>query len=141
MIKSKPRVILDTNLLISRALTLKSVTANAVRTIIEHCHIIVSQATMDEFATVLCRIGSKGYIKEKESYDLILAYKEIVEWIPIIEHVQICRDPKDDKFLDLAINGKAEYIITGDQDLLVLHPFKDTKILPHSEFIKTLLLS
>lgn len=139
MTNTKLRVILDTNLLISRALTPSSVTASAVRMIIDHCHLLVSQATMDEFATVLNRIHSKGFIQQNEALALIHAYKELVEWVPIIEHVKECRDPKDDKFLELAVNGKAEYLITGDQDLLVLHPFKNTKILNPKDFIDLLL--
>lgn len=139
MTSTKPRVILDTNLLVSRALTPSSVTASAVRMIIDHCHLLVSQATMDEFATVLNRIQSKGFVKQDEALVLIRAYKELVEWVPIIERVAECRDPKDDKFLELAVNGKAEYIITGDQDLLVLHPFRDTKILTTKDFIDLLL--
>ena len=94
---------------------------------------------MDELALVLARIQTKGYIKQAETLQLIHAYKEIVEWVPIIERVQACRDPKDDKFLELAVNGEAEYIITGDKDLLVLHPFNNTKILSTKEFIETLL--
>ncbi|MEM1223244.1 MAG: putative toxin-antitoxin system toxin component, PIN family [Verrucomicrobiota bacterium] len=139
MTDSKPRVVLDTNLLISRALTPSSLTASAVRLIIDHCNLMVSQATMDEFATTLTRVQSKGYVKQDEALALITAYKEMVEWIPIIEHVQECRDPKDDKFLDLAINGGAEYIITGDKDLLVLHPFRGTDILTAKDFLAKIL--
>ena len=70
---------------------------------------------------------------------LITAYKEMVEWIPIIERVEECRDPKDDKFLELAINGNAEYLITGDKDLLVLDPFRETHILSAKDFIAKIL--
>lgn len=96
---------------------------------------------MDEFATVLYRIQTKGYIEQEDSLALLTAYKEMVEWVPIIERVQECRDPKDDKFLELAANGKAEYIITGDQDLLVLNPFRNTKIITAKDFITTILSS
>ncbi len=138
--KPKPRVIIDTNLLVSRALTPDSITASAVRMIIDHCHLLVSQATMDELVLVLMRIQSKGYIKQDETLQIIHAYKELVEWVPIIERVQVCRDPKDDKFLELAVNGNAEYLVTGDKDLLVLHPFKETKILTTKDFIDMLLM-
>lgn len=139
MTDSKPRVILDTNLLISRALTPSSLTASAVRLIIDHSDLLVSQATMDEFATTLNRVQTKGYVKQDEAIALITAYKEMVEWIPIIERVKECRDPKDDKFLELAINGHAEYLITGDKDLLVLDPFRDTHILSAKDFIAKIL--
>lgn len=136
----RPKVILDTNLLISRALTPNSLTASAVRMIIDHCDLLVSQATMDEFATVLTRVQSKGYVKQDEALLLITAYKELVEWVPIIERVQECRDPKDDKFLELAVNGHADYLITGDQDLLVLHPFRGVSILTAKDFIASILI-
>ncbi|MCA6518021.1 MAG: putative toxin-antitoxin system toxin component, PIN family [Pseudanabaena sp. M110S1SP2A07QC] len=45
------------------------------------------------------------------------------------------RYPKDDKFLELAVNGKADYLITGDKDLLVLHPFRDIEIINPSDFL------
>lgn len=134
------RVILDTNLLISRALTPSSLTASAVRLIVDHCDLLASQATMDEFSQTLARVQSKGYVKQDEALMLITAYKEMVEWVPIIERVQRCRDPKDDKFLELALNGQADYIITGDKDLLVLHPFRDTEILTAKDFITKMLV-
>ena len=139
MTDSKPHVILDTNLLISRALTPNSLTASAIRLIIDRCDLLVSQATMDEFATTLNRVQTKDYITQDEAIALITAYKEMVEWVPIIQRVQECRDPKDDKFLELAINGNAEYLITGDKDLLVLDPFRGTHILSAKDFIAKIL--
>ena len=51
-----------------------------------------------------------------------------------------CRDPKDDKFLELALNGKATHIVSGDEDLLVLHPFRGIPILTphHNSFLVAL---
>ena len=53
------------------------------------------------------------------------------------EAIAECRDPKDNKYLELAVAGQAECIITGDQDLLVLHPFKGIDILTVQEFLAT----
>jgi len=53
----------------------------------------------------------------------------------ILERVDLCRDEKDNKFLEVAINGKADYLITGDNDLLVLRPFQDVKIMTVNEFL------
>jgi predicted nucleic acid-binding protein len=58
--------------------------------------------------------------------------------VEITENVQECRDPKDDKVLELALNGKAQYIISGDRDLLVLHPFRDVIVTTADEFLKTI---
>ncbi|WP_421657139.1 putative toxin-antitoxin system toxin component, PIN family [Leptothermofonsia sp. ETS-13] len=57
--------------------------------------------------------------------------------VEITENVQEYRDPKDDKVLELALNGEAQYIISGDRDLLVLHPFRDVLVITADEFLKT----
>ncbi|MFN8995035.1 MAG: putative toxin-antitoxin system toxin component, PIN family [Pseudomonadota bacterium] len=49
--------------------------------------------------------------------------------------VTLSRDPKDDRFLEVALNGDADLLITGDQDLLVLHPFQSTTIITPAEFL------
>jgi predicted nucleic acid-binding protein len=51
--------------------------------------------------------------------------------------VVACRDPNDDKFLALALAIQADCIITGDQDLLVLHPFREIPILTAANFLNT----
>jgi predicted nucleic acid-binding protein len=57
------------------------------------------------------------------------------EIVTIIESITACRDRKDDKFLEVAVNGKSDYLITGDRDLLVLHPFRNIPIITPIEFI------
>jgi predicted nucleic acid-binding protein len=54
------------------------------------------------------------------------------------EEVRACRDIKDDKFLELAVSGRASYIIMGDSDLLVLHPFRNTAIVTPAEFLQAI---
>ena len=51
------------------------------------------------------------------------------------ERIRACRDPNDDKFLEVAVSGKAHYLIMCDQDLLVLHPFRGTPILKPAAFM------
>jgi predicted nucleic acid-binding protein len=51
-----------------------------------------------------------------------------------IKKIVVCRDVKDNKFLELAVSGNADIIITGDQDLLVLNPFQDIKITTPENF-------
>lgn len=55
------------------------------------------------------------------------------------EQINECRDPKDNKYLELAVAGEVECIITGDEDLLVLNPFRGIKILTVQEFLESLL--
>jgi hypothetical protein len=54
------------------------------------------------------------------------------------EPLSICRDPKDDKFLELAVAGKADVIVSGDDDLLVLDPFREIRIVPARAFLQML---
>ena len=63
--------------------------------------------------------------------DLMLLRGEAVE--PRIE-LKACRDPKDDKFLDVAVEGRADALVSGDQDLLILHPFQGIPIIEPAEF-------
>ena len=60
--------------------------------------------------------------------------------VEVIEKVQECRDPKDEKILELALNGGAEYIISGDKDLLVLNSFRDVKIVTAEKLLRTVKL-
>ncbi len=53
----------------------------------------------------------------------------------IQETVRVCRDPKDDKFLELAVNGRADCIVSGDDDLLVPNPFRGVDVLTPSDFL------
>jgi putative PIN family toxin of toxin-antitoxin system len=56
-------------------------------------------------------------------------------WIEPIETISACRDSKDDKFLEVAINGSASCIVSGDEDLLLLNPFRGVPILTPRDFL------
>ena len=58
------------------------------------------------------------------------------ELVPITERIVACRDPTDDKFLELALNGSADLILTGDDDLLVLTPFRGIPIVAAATFVQ-----
>jgi len=63
----------------------------------------------------------------------VLAAAEVVF---ITERIVACRDPKDDKFLELAVNGRADLIISGDVDLLALDPFRGVPIVTPAAFVR-----
>ena len=56
-------------------------------------------------------------------------------WSTTTERITACRDPKDDKFLELAVNGHADLIVSGDADLLTLNPFQGTPIVTPADFV------
>ncbi|OGR24395.1 MAG: putative toxin-antitoxin system toxin component, PIN family [Desulfuromonadaceae bacterium GWB2_53_15] len=97
---------------------------------------LVSRETFDELRRVLSY--PKFSLSSKEIRTIIdaeiLPYFEVVEIKSEIRDV--CRDPHDDKFLAVAANGMASWLITGDKDLLVLQVYRQTKIITPGEFLK-----
>ena len=60
----------------------------------------------------------------------------MAELVPITYRIRAGRDPKDDKFIELAVNGSASFTITGDKDLLALDPFRDIAIITPAGFLR-----
>ena len=122
------RLVVDTNVLISRLLSPRSVAARAVDLAIAEGRLLVSEATLSELARVLARPKFDRYVDIQERQEFILHLGTLVEMVTILQRFQASRDPKDDMFLDVAINGQASTIITGDEDLLALDPFMKIRI-------------
>jgi len=89
-----------------------------------------------EINDVLRRAEFKKYVTEALRVEFLAALLRDAELVAITEHVKECRDPRDDKFLSLAVNGKADCIVSGDKDLLELNPFRGIPIIPPAEFIE-----
>lgn len=130
-----PRLIFDTNILISRMLLPDSLPAQAVRKGLQEGQVLVSDHTMMELAEVLSRRKFDNYVSIEDRQEFFQVLGRIVEKVPIIKVVRECRDPKDDKFLELAVNGKADVLLTGDQDLLSFQRFHNTKIITVEEYL------
>jgi putative PIN family toxin of toxin-antitoxin system len=130
-----PRLVFDTNILISHLLIPTSIPGQAVRKGLHTGRLIVSDDTLNELAAVISRPKFDRYISLQNRKDFFRFLGRVVERVTIIRNIQACRDPNDDKFLELAVNGQAETIITGDQDLLALHPFRSIQIITPSEFL------
>ncbi len=67
----------------------------------------------------------------------LAAYKNAVLWIDIAHAITDCRDAKGNKFLEVAVSANASHLISGDNDLLVLHPYNDVQILTPADFLTT----
>jgi uncharacterized protein len=133
--KASERVVVDTNALISRLLLPGSIPGRAVRKAVDEAQLLASEDTMNELAEVLARAKFDPYITLGERQEFLRLYGRIAECVPIVHIVRACRDPKDDKFLELAVNGGAQLIITGDADLLALHPFRGIDILAPATYL------
>lgn len=130
------RIVVDTNTLVSRLLLPESTPALAVRKAVDSGRLLVSETTMLELVEVLGRSKFDRYISIEDRRAFFQLLVRISELVPIHYAIHACRDVKDDKFLELAVNGQAHCIITGDTDLLDLHPFQGISILSPSEFLK-----
>ena len=78
---------------------------------------------------MLSRLRFARYLDEDQITGFLARINRSWQEVHILQTIQICCIPKDDKFLELAVNGEASYIITGDKDLLDLHPFQGTQII------------
>ncbi len=122
------RVVFDTNALVSRLLLPASIPAQAVRKAVETARLLVSSATLDELVEVLSRKKFDPYVTVAERQEFLRQLAHVAEIVEIVHSVRACRDPRDDKFLEVALNGNAEWIVTGDRDLLALDPFRGIAI-------------
>ena len=130
-----PGLVFDTNTLISGLLLPSSQPARAVKKGIHEGKIMVSGDTLNELAEVLSRAIFDRYISLENRKEYFRYFARIVEKIEIIRRINSCRDPKDNKFLEVAINGQAEIIITGDKDLLILHPYHSIQIVTPAQYL------
>ena len=135
MPKKIKRVIIDTNLWISFLIT-NNLNILSELFLFERFQIIFSDELFNEFLDVARRSKFKKYFDEKSVQLLIENISEKLEFIEVASAITICRDLKDNFILALSIDGNADYIVTGDKDLLSLNGFKGKKIITINEFIK-----
>ena len=128
--------VLDTNLLISRLLVPSGTAAKAVNHALERGILLVSEATLQELATVLARSKFDPYVSREDRQQFIRLLGGVARVVAIPAPIRACRDPKDDKFLEVAVHGEARAIITGDADLLDLDPFHRIRILRPADFLQ-----
>jgi uncharacterized protein len=129
-------VVVDTNVFVSRLLRFDSVPGRAVEKAIHNSILLVSQATMAELADVLAQAKFDRYVTIEQRLQFIRLIAQVGKFVPIVHPVRECRDPKDDKFLEVALNGRADAILTGDGDLLRMNPWRGVEIVAPSDYLK-----
>ena len=132
--KSK-RIILDTNLWISFLIS-KNLTEidNLVQT--KDTTLIFSNESLEEFIEVVNRPRFEKYFSKKDIEKLLDIFDQFAELIKVKSEIDICRDPKDNFLLNLAIDGKVDYLVAGDKDLLILEKIKKTKIITFRNLVE-----
>ncbi|PZV27517.1 MAG: putative toxin-antitoxin system toxin component, PIN family [Snowella sp.] len=132
----KPNLVLDTNIIVSAILSKTGKPRQTLDKAQDISQVLMSNSVLEEIEMVLLRPKFDKYISQLERRFFLTNFLKTVEFIAETEVVTICRDPKDDKILNLALSGQAEYIISGDQDLLVLNPFQGIQIITIDTFLK-----
>ena len=129
------RLVIDTNVFISAVVLPRSVPRQAVDKALHDDIVLLSESTMHELTEVLCRPKFDRYIRVEARALFLAQLASVAEFVPIIQLIRECRDPKDDKFLEVALNGRADVIITGDTDLLKMNPWQETAILAPAGYL------
>jgi putative PIN family toxin of toxin-antitoxin system len=129
------RVVIDTGVFISAAIKSQTAPNIAVHQAEQRGVLLKSQATEAELMDVIDRPYLARLIASAARHRLV-QLMATAELVTITERLAACRDPKDDKFLELAVNGRADLILTGDSDLLVLNPFRGISIVAPVSFAR-----
>lgn len=136
MTNSLRRFVLDTNVIISAVFFPKGLPRQAMDWAGQNGKILASESTFAELSEVLLRPRFERFASLATREAVLLDFARSAEFVEIRESIVACRDPKDNQYLTLAVNGGASYIVTGDEDLLVLNPFRQIPILTARSFLE-----
>lgn len=129
------RVVFDTNVIVSALLFEQSEPGQAFYWTLDHAEFLISQPVIEELNEVLSRKKFDRYLHWDERELFLKALLKESKFVEPDQQIRECRDPKDDKFLELAVCGNASHLVTGDSDLLDLHPFREIEILSPAHFL------
>lgn len=131
------RVVIDTNVLISAALLDDSVPARARNHAVRYGQLIATEQTFAELVGRLVAPKFDRHVSRATREILLQRLQPIIEIVPVIQAVSVCRNPHDDMVLEAAVNGRADVIVTGDKDLLALHPFMGIAIVTPADYLSS----
>jgi len=132
---SKPFFIVDTNCFISANRIKNPTSAHAFNKVLLSGRIALSDSILNEYTEVLYREKLDKYLDETKRQNALIQIKKNSIFFSPTETITDCGDPKDNKFLELALASRAFCIISGDAHLLVLHPFRGIPILSPADFL------
>ncbi len=135
---SNARYVFDTNVLVSALIFEESKPGQAFRYALQNGQVLLSLPVLEETAEVMSREKLGRYVTAEDRDEFLQALVGRARFIEPAAQIRICRDPKDDKFLELAISGAAAHVISGDDDLLTLSPFRGIEILTPHDFLSRL---
>lgn len=126
---SEIRAVIDTGVAVRAVLLPRSVPRQAFDLAAAWGRLLASVATVAELDEVLRRPKFDKYVPREKRLEFLAALVREAEVVEVLKIITECRDPKDNKFLELAVSGGASHILSGDADLLALHPFQGVAII------------
>lgn len=129
------RVIINTNLWINFLITKDFAKLDKI-IFSRQSVLIFSQELLDEFLEVVKRPKFKRFFSNTDIEELLETIDEYADFVKVQSEVQVCRDPKDNFLLSLSKDGNADFLLTGDKDLLDLVKFEETTIITISAFLQ-----
>ncbi len=129
------RFVFDTNVIVSASLFEEGKPGRSFYSAIDSGEILISNAVLKEANDVLRRKKFDRYVSLKKRKRFLRALVREARLIAVKEEISACRDPDDDKFLELAVSGGASCVVSGDDDLLMLNPFRGIAIMKPSTFL------
>jgi putative PIN family toxin of toxin-antitoxin system len=138
---NETRIVIDTSVAVSAVLLPRSVPRQAFDAAAARGKLLVSETTVAELDEVLRRRKFNKYIPEEKRLEFLAALVQEAEQVEVTEVITACRDAKDNKFLELAVSGRASHVLSSDGDLLTLHPFRGIAVITPQAFLASLLES
>ena len=130
------RIVIDTNVFVSATMLRHSIPRQAVDKAFDSGVVLFSETTLAELTEVLSRPKFDDYVSMEERALFLTQVAQSAEFVPIIQTVRECRDPDDDKILEVALNGRADVIVTGDEDLLSMNTWREVGIVTPADYLK-----
>jgi putative PIN family toxin of toxin-antitoxin system len=132
------KLVIDTNIFISAALSSKGAPAKLVLEALANHRLVFSQPTFDELRTRLFRPKFDRYISLELRESLLHDLNASAHWVDIGESAVYCRDREDDKFIETALKAQAQYLVSGDNDLLEAAPVPALQIISAQQALAVL---
>jgi uncharacterized protein len=133
------RYVFDTGVLVSAAIFPESIPRRALSEGLQKGQLVLSPATAEELQNVLGRPKFDRYMSHQVRQRFLANLVDRARVVEPNQTFNVCRDPKDNKFLEVAVCCKASFLVTGDKDLLVLNPFQGVPIVTPSDYLENLL--
>ena len=131
------RVVIDTNVWVSRLLLADSMAGQAVNAALASSEVVVSDPLVEELADVLSREKFDRYVSLADREEFLRRVLQVATTVPVFTEVAECRDADDNRLLALALDSESDYIVTGDQDLLTMSPWRGIEIVSPRAFLET----